>query len=211
MAKGKWNGDAKWKAGILSDLLGHFDDAKVKAELNEFIQLPDNKLKLFAAISLLKLHQEVDPKVLQGIAADLETREWLYKNLLTIHKEDLFPTQYKTQEAFAESDMVNWLLYPTELGRKPDAIELMKVVTVDSKSEHGMVEFYLFRFKSDHKDWKNKGWMAGVSGYYPVKDKPSSEAHGYTFSGFESWDAKTPDQHVEEIRTLLDESYEQHQ
>jgi hypothetical protein len=35
------------------------------------------------------------------------------------------------QEAFAESDMVNWLTYPTELGHVPDKIELMQVLTID--------------------------------------------------------------------------------
>ena len=81
--------------------------------------------------------------------------------------------------------------YATELARMPDAIELMSVVEVDSKSKDGVVEFYLFRFKSGSATWVDKGWMSGVSGYFPKKEKPSTESYGYTFSAFQKWDVIT--------------------
>ena len=133
-------------------------------------------------------------------------RNILYDNLARLERSELFPEEFKTQEAFAESDMVNWLVYLTELGKPPDEIQLMKVVEVDTGSEDGVVEFYLFRFRSAIDGMKDDGWMAGVSGYYKLADKPTTEAHGYTFSAFEKWRDKTPEQHVSDIRSLLNRS-----
>ncbi len=199
--------NARFKAGIIEDILGHFTNEGIVPELSSYLKIQDNRLKMYAAISLIRLGQNLDSKTFEEIAADPEPRKWLFDNLQELNKANLFPSTYKTQEAFAESDMINWLLFPTELGRMPDAIESMKIVKVPSNTDDGMVEFYLFRFRSNHKDWIDHGWMAGVSGYYPVKNKPTTSSHGFTFSSFEKWDDKTPDQHVKDIRNLLQESY----
>lgn len=200
--------NARFKAGVIADLLGFFNDTNVVSELNDYLELEDNKLKMFAIISLIKLEKQFDIDLIEIIAADSECRKWLYDNLVSLRKAELFPLKYKSQKYFAESDMINWLLYPTELARMPDSIELMKIVEVDSKSEDGIVEFYLFRFKSNHKDWKDEGWMAGISGYFPIKEKPSTSGYGYTFSCFDKWDSKSPDEHIQEIKDLLEEAYE---
>ncbi len=52
------------------------------------------------------------------------------------------PTAQLTQEKLAESDMVGWLTYPTELARAPDAIELMRAVEVDTGPDEGGVFVY---------------------------------------------------------------------
>jgi hypothetical protein len=199
--------NARFKAGIIADLLGYFNDENVKSELENYLSLTDNKLVMFASISLLKMGDEIKPELIERIAADSECRQWLFNNLISLKKLDLFPEKYKTQEALAESDMVNWLIYPTELARKPDSIQLMKIIEVDSKSKDGIVEFYLFRFKSNHEPWLNDGWLTGVSGYFRKKDKPTTSSYGYTFSSFEKWDSKTPDEHLHDIQDLINESY----
>jgi|688.fasta_scaffold282338_1 hypothetical protein len=201
--------NARYKSGIIEDLSGHFYGNQVIAELTNYLKINDQKIRMFSVISLIKLGQNIDSAIVNEIAADVESRKWFFENLQSLRKESIFPSRYKTQEAFAESDIINWLLYPTELGRMPDAIELMQVVQVDSESDDGMVEFYLFRFKSNHEDWIDNGWMAGVSGYFPVKFKPSVDSYGYTFSTFEKWDAKIPDEHVKEIRDLIKKSWEE--
>jgi hypothetical protein len=195
--------DAKYKAGIVADLLGYFNTDNSIKELKEYISLKDSKLKMFAIRSLLKLGQEVDKKEIELVASNPETRNYIYDALLLMKKDDLIPEQYRTQSAFAESDMVNWLTYPTELGRAPDKIELMKVVEVDTKSNDGVVEFYIFRFMSNHENWKDEGWMVGLSGYFPKKDKPSTLSYGYTFSTFEKWDEIDKDEYVKEIMELI--------
>ncbi len=202
--------NARYKSGLVADLLCYFENHNVINELEQYSQLSDNKLRMFAALSLVKLGREIDSESCERIAADSECRKWFYDNLVELDKASMFPEKYRTQEAFAESDMINWLLFPTELGRLPDSIELMRIVEVDSRSEDGVVEFYLFRFKSEHEDWKENGWMAGVSGYFPKKEKPSTSGYGYTFSSFEKWDSRSPDEHIQEIRDLIEESFERH-
>ena len=47
--------------------------------------------------------------------------------------------------------MVDWLAYPTELGRAPEAIERVRVVAIDTAE--GAAEMYLFRFKTAAPHW----------------------------------------------------------
>jgi len=61
------------------------------------------------------------------IAANSETRNWFYNALVKMGRSEIYPEEYRNQKSFAESNMVEWLVYPTELGRMPDEIELMNV------------------------------------------------------------------------------------
>jgi hypothetical protein len=194
----------EWRreAGIILDLLGYLKHSDIIKELKKYLPQKDNKLKMFAAVSLIMQGEKVNVQTLEEIAADPESRNWLYDKLVAINKSEYFPAQYRTQEAFAQAEIVNWLLYPTELGRNPEKIELMKIVKVDTE-EDGEVEFYIYRFKSDHPDWKDSGWMAGVAGYYKVNDKPTTIANGYTFSSFEKWEGKTAEEHLGDISNII--------
>jgi hypothetical protein len=128
---------------------------------------------------------------------------------MTLGKLPLFPEEFRTQAALAESNMVNWLMFPTELGRAPDEIELMHVATMDT--EDGLVDYYVFRFRTLELHWGAKdGWMAGVSGPFLQKDAPSTVAYGDTFSRFDPWDSKKPEEHLEAILGNLDEWEEAH-
>jgi hypothetical protein len=68
----------------------------------------------------------------------------------------------------------------------------------------GIYDYYLFRFRTKEPHWAAKdGWIAGVSGPYLRKDEPTTEPLGGTFSTFTKWDAKTPEEHVGDIRELM--------
>ena len=182
------------KVGIHLDLAGYINDSEVIMALNSTMAMNDMRLKMFAALSLIKHGYELDDKDLMEIAADNEIRNWFYDGLQKIGRIDVFPSQYKTQQYFAESNMVDWLIYPTELARVPDKIELMSVF------DDGEEEYYLFRFKCDsNKNWKEEGWMTGISGPFNKKAVPTTSAEGNTFSRFEKWESKTPEEHFEAI------------
>ena len=90
-----------------------------------------------------------------------------------------------SQEMVAKSDMIRWLSYPTELGSKPDKIELLgSFVFNDTKC---------FAFSFSKENFSIKGTLIGVSGGYPM-DYVSSVTCGYTFSKFEvlseDWNAQ---------------------
>lgn len=100
--------------------------------------------------------------------------------------------------------MVDWLIFPTELGRTPHDIELM--TTFDSQD--GDQRHYLFRFRTHPSHWAAKdGWMAGLSGPFEVAAMPTTRAGGSTFSTFTKWDAKSPQEHVESIAGLISEHW----
>ncbi len=80
----------------------------------------------------------------------------------------------------------------------------MKVVPVDTGVHGGIYDYYLFRFRTHPPHWAAKdGWTAGVSGPFLGKNSPSTESYGDTFSSFEEWDSKQPDEHVGNIRGLI--------
>lgn len=211
-----WESDeyqaARRNAGITADLLGYFKTQEAAGELRQYLLLKDHHVSLFAAKSLLRMGEKVDAGIINAIAADPETRSILYDAMKGFGRENEFPATYRTQAAFAESDMVNWLIYPTELARKPDAIELMKVVKWDGKTSEGdgNALFYLYRFRSAHGTWKDDGWMAGVSGYYSVADTPTTDSKGYSFSAFEKWEAKTAEQHLQHLVGIVGDANEKH-
>ena len=203
--------ESRHDAALLLDLLGHFPGDRVEKVLREAMEYKDPRLKHFAIVSLLRLGKPVEKKHVEDVARHAEMRNWLYIDLKRLGQSSLFPETYKTQQAFAEADMVNWLVYPTELNRVPDEIELMKVATVDTGLPDGIYDYYLFRFRTKPPHWAAKdGWIAGVSGPYLRKDQPTTEALGDTFSSFTKWDAKTPDEHVGDTRELMKRWREYH-
>jgi hypothetical protein len=206
-AKWMWKQDQtapREQMGVLLDLMGNVPTDTVCKALMQAIELNDPKLKFFAAISMLKLGMDVPREQIVAIAASDETRKWLFGRLKERNKLDQIPAEFRTQEALARSNMVQWLLYPTELGRPPDAIDAMGVAT--AKSFNGLVDFYVFRFRSSAEGFKNDGWMAGVSGGYLRDQEPTDSDTGDTFSTFEKAEGKSPAEHVERIRKLMTES-----
>jgi hypothetical protein len=203
--------ESRHHAALLIDLLGYFPAEQVEAPLREALDYQDPRLKHFAVISLLRLGKAVDRKHVKDVARHAEMRNWHYGALNRLGQSALFPNQYRTQKAFAEAEMVNWLVYPTELNRAPHEIELMKVISVDTGSSNGTCDYYLFRFRTAEPHWAAKnGWMAGIAGPFAQKDQPTTDALGDTFSTFAKWDAKTPDDHVNEIRALMEKKWREY-
>lgn len=196
-------------AGIALDVLGHVGTAESVAELTRALEYRDPRLKHFAVAGLIRSEVEVPPKEIEVVASSSEMRKWLFRELQEQDLRRLFPEEFANQEALAESEMVDWLTFPSELGRVPDEIELMEVVSDDYIE--GAVDYYLFRFRTAPPHGSaDQGWLAGVAGPFLRKDSPSVVAYGGTFSSFEPWDAKSPAEHVADIRALLDEWSEEH-
>lgn len=200
-----WEDDyPKWRdiASLILDVMGYFPTPEVESELHSALNYQDPRLKLFAALSLLRHGKEVDSDTFHTLAASAETRNILYDKLTEMNKQPLYPEEFKTQEAFAESAMVTWLIFPTELGRVPNEIECMKKVSYFTKKE-GIIDYFVFRFRTFEPHWAAEdGWMAGIAGPYLRKEEPSTKAYGGTFSEFESWESKTAEEHVQSIADL---------
>jgi hypothetical protein len=191
-------------AAIVLDALGRTGTPEAKSELFQALDYDDPRLQLFSVLGLLRLGEEPSRESLLAVAGSSESRNWLHRGLVEVGRRELFPEALATQEAFAESEMVNWLIYPTELGRVPDEIELMAIVPDGASPPVG--DFYVFRFRTFAPHWAAEdGWMAGVAGPFVLEESPS-EAYGGTFSTFTPWDEKSPEEHVRAIQDLLEES-----
>jgi hypothetical protein len=139
--------------------------------------------------------QDPDPADVERFARDRETRMVLYDALEHHGKLPLFPLQYATPEAIAEADLVLWLCHPNELDAAPDEIELMARIPVPGEPSTDM-RYYVFRYRTKPPHWAtNDGWLAGVAGPYPASGTASPGAAG-TFSRFEPYDSRTPEEHV---------------
>jgi hypothetical protein len=194
------------RAALLLDLAGYLPAKDVARDLTEALAFRDPRLVYFALTSLLENDGDLSPAAVAAVAASSELRNHLYEKLKEADQDQMMPPRYRTQAAFAEAEMVRWLVYPTELGRVPDQIELKKVVSVDAGGTDGVLDYYLFRFRTLPPHWAAKeGWMAGVAGPFLRKDTPTTEAQGDTFSEFERWNSRTPAEHVGDVRELLED------
>jgi hypothetical protein len=194
------------EAEILLDLFGYLPPRDVDPTLRAALAFKDPRLRLFAITSLLHHGQDVPQDAIDDAAAAAETRRWLYRDLVKMNQAQRFPKKYLTREAMAESDMVDWLTYPTELGRAPDEIELMKTLPGPTPPDGGPTDLYVFRFRTrEPHPAAAKGWLAGVAGPYP-REGTAPEDFGGTFSTFEPWDAKSPEEHARAVAQVLADS-----
>lgn len=197
----------RYEAEVLFDLLGHLGPSENSAgALRRGEVLPDPLLALWAAVSLVRLGEQPRSESLLAIAKDAESRNHLLEELTKLEKKALFPKSELTQPKLAESDMVGWLTFPTELGRMPDHIQLMKVVERDTGPEGGVFVYYVFRFKLDPPDERAAdGWLAGISGPFRKQEFPTPDSWGETFSTFTAWNKFNAEEHLSSVQELLEE------
>ncbi len=187
----------RWAGEVMLDLMGYFTSDAVLALLHEATQAyQDPRLLLYAICSLIRQGQSVEPALMQRVADSDETRYWLYRNLSLLERLDLFPDTYREQRWIAQSDMVEWLTFPTEMGRPPDEIEWMGAYPIDTTA--GEAEVHLFRFRLE-----DEPWQAGIAGPYLKAEIPTYYSLGATFSRFDEWDEQPPGEHVEAILSTV--------
>jgi hypothetical protein len=157
---------------------------------------------------LLRLHGLLPQNAVDLVAADDERRSQLFEAFANDGIQSRFPKQFATQEALARSEMVNWLIYRTELNRAPNDIELVKIVAKDTGTSDAGEDIYLFRFRTTGNHWAAKdGWMVGIAGGYRRAEEPTANATGDTFSTFEKWDERNSDLQVKKNQDLLKEAW----
>lgn len=196
--------EAQAAAGLYLDLLGRTGSQLADPVLREAIASLNPWIAMWGAIGLERSGKSVSSQVISRVASNASCRKQFYSSLRELGKLDRFPVEFANQSALAEADMVNWLLYPTELDSAPDEIELLS--TVELPEGDDLSDLYVFRYRKHPPHWAAEhGWMIGVAGPYRRNDQPTPDGLGATFSRMESEDSKTLAEHIEaNLGTIAD-------
>ncbi|EMR02759.1 hypothetical protein [Cesiribacter andamanensis] len=138
---------------------------------------------------------ELSHQQIYEYAKSAQTREMTYLLLSEHNKADAFPAEFNTIVKAAESNLVSWLEFPTELNACPDEIEHLKRVTIDFDGQQNYVHYEVFKYKTYEPHWAAKGgWILGVVGPYFDDSKPYDHPSA-TFSRVSSrLETTTPDE-----------------
>ncbi len=157
---------------IACDVCKFFLTDKTPALLAEIMELGKNNIAYYALDSLLTSGKTVSKAVVERLARDLEYADLTYAILEKHSVTRLFPAELTDPVYLAKSNLVHWLVYPTELGKAPDEIEYIGCSAVKKEV------FHIFRYRSDSEnlsdDLKNQwliGWSSNEGGTFSHFDK----------------------------------------
>lgn len=186
---------------LLAGVLLFYRDSYVKRKIR--------KLAAFRYQAVSPLIQKLDSK--EGITSmevlkmvkDPSLRHGVFRVLETYNRLDLFPAEFFTHERGAEGFLVNWLEYPTELGRPPDEIQFLTKVTI---TENELLDYYVFQYKTLLPHWVGQHqWMMGVCGPYYEGSKPY-DVPLRVYSRFNTIESILPEQEVTWVHENINRS-----
>jgi hypothetical protein len=189
-------------ARVFLDVFGYMGTDETKTELKKAIcSYNDPLLKGVAIISALRLMQPVDENEIRYVAADHEARNLLYSELELLGKTDAFCSEFKTQEHFAVSNMIDWLKRSEDFAAVPEHIEVIKKYFPDE--EQPDIYFYLMKFAQADREW-----LTGISGPYKVGEEPTVHTRFRGWSTFTFLDDLSEDEHADMLLDSLQEGLE---
>lgn len=165
--------DIEMNLELICDICRYFDKDIFVELLKKALWVGNIHIRFYATATMLTFSCPVSEGILRSLAEDIEYAKLTYDLLKRYRMEKRFPADLANAEYLAQSDLVRWLTYPTELGQAPDDIEYI------GKIRKGEV-FYVFRFRSESEtlDERTRGkWLVGWSG-----------SKGSTFSTFDLYD-----------------------
>jgi len=176
---------------LICDICRYFPQERFIDLLNRVLWIGNIHIRFYAVGTLLTFGREAPMRIIESLANDMEYAALTYELLKRYRLEKFFPAECSTPEYLAQSDLVRWLNYPTELGKSPDEIEYLGKVRKGEK-------FYIFRFRSDSDNLpedERGEWMIGWSG-----------SKGGTFSNFDlyrDYEQETVEKTVKYIKKKL--------
>ena len=132
----------------------------------------EEKLKIFRdLIDKLTSNARIDDREILSLAENPSTRQPLFGILVAFDKKELFPNAFYNLEKSAESFLVNWLEFPTELDAPPDNIEFFTAITMEE--DQRTIEYLVFKYrKAPPPKGLSNNWMWGVVGPFHAESKP---------------------------------------
>jgi len=140
-------------------LVPFYDRPGVARWFGQLLQLKSVPVKFETTLLLVRNNRPIPDTMLRSLAADDKYRVKLYEGLEKAGKGDLFPVEFKHQEAMARS----LLLQQRLLGGKDPEVKIVGKQRVTTKKTTGWV--YFFKYKVTGQE----GWMMAISGVQPDK------------------------------------------
>ena len=188
---GTLTADTESALELICDICRYFQKERFVELLKKALWLGNIHIRFYAVGTLLAFGCSIPAGITEALAHDMEYAALTYDLLKRYRLEKMFPAECSAPEYLAQSDLVRWLNYPTELGKSPDEIEYLGKVRKGEK-------FYIFRFRSDSDNLpedERGEWMIGWSG-----------SKGGTFSNFDlyrDYEQETVEKTVKYIKKKL--------
>jgi uncharacterized protein YbaP (TraB family) len=137
------------------------------AFFNKLLSLNNDRIKMAAALALVKINKPVADSVWTSITNNKSMRTVLARSLTAIHKENLMPAKYRTQNAIAASALYNGL------GNRADTlVEINKRPFV---YEGKNLVVYFFKYKATDDDT----WKMAISSVATEKGKDAKPEYEF--------------------------------
>ena len=133
-----------------------YDRPGVARWYSRLLQTKSLSVRHAAALVLIRNNRPVPDSVLHALAADDWHRARLYNDLAGAGKPDLFPAEFRNQEAMARS-----VLFDRRAEGREAEIQLVGKQHVVTKPATGYVYFFKYKVKGQ------EGWLMGISGVQP--------------------------------------------
>lgn len=170
---------------ILAGGVWIYKDLYVKRWLRN---LADKKFAVIRPlVERITMMEMVTTEEIMDFASDPAIRLAVFRVLESARSQHLFPEKFYTQEKGAESFLVNWLEYPTELAAVPDEIGPCEKITMSNSN----FVYFVFNFRTTQQGWTRK-WMMGVVGPYKPDSLPY-EIPQRVYSRFNTVDELSPE------------------
>jgi len=163
---------------IAADVCKYFADDKLLDLLEKILVYNHACIRFYAIDTLIKSKRPIKKEIIADMAKDLEYADLTHGLLMQNGLISLFPSEYNNPEYLAKSNMVRWLVYPTELGKMPNIIEFIGVVRSSGE------DYYVFKYKSNSDNLEDElkniwliGWASNDGGTFSHFTKLSEVEH----------------------------------
>jgi uncharacterized protein YbaP (TraB family) len=155
----------------LIQLIGKMDNAECNSALQQWSLVSQSYMSLRAVNLLLLNKQDINPKAIQALAKNKETRIDLYDSLKAYYRTNLFPAAYFSQQSFGES-----YVYAAAEDDDPSAVSYLSQKVINFKGRQSRIYFYKLTF-GDEDDSTYSIACAGPFSL-DLKDVASGDARG---------------------------------
>lgn len=162
-----------WNDHKLVALLGHFNTEQSNKMLKDLLAIKDDEFMKDIIIVLAKNDQVIPATALNKVASNPIFRSELYRQLKDLNKKSIFPKQFSTQSAIAESMMYE--------SANEDQEELAKVQFLSKKISSYKGKKYLFYlYKITYNTGDDASSYLGVSGGFDINSNTADKAKDWS-------------------------------